>query len=213
MDDVPPLARVADRLGRHQPLRIVALGSSTTSGFGTSSPDKAYPSLLKHELERRFPDGPIEITNGGVNGQLASDMFDRLYRDAITLEPDLVIWQTGTNDALSRVEMEDFYLFLSEGIDRLVEAGIDVVLVDPQFFPGVRNEDSYERYVEAMRAVAEQKRIPLLPRYAIMRHWALASPQPVEMLAWDRFHLNDLGHYCITQALTEVIARGASLGN
>ncbi len=50
-----PLARTARSLAAGQPIKIVAIGSSSTSGAGASSPAASYPSRLAVELARRFP--------------------------------------------------------------------------------------------------------------------------------------------------------------
>jgi hypothetical protein len=50
-----PIARVAKRLDAHEPVTIVAVGSSSTGGSGASSPSYSYPSRLERELRQRFP--------------------------------------------------------------------------------------------------------------------------------------------------------------
>ncbi|MEK7246583.1 MAG: SGNH/GDSL hydrolase family protein, partial [Pseudomonadota bacterium] len=67
--DVAPHCRVPDglmetrltlpltlaRLGAGKPLVIVAVGSSSTAGAGSSHPGASYPARLRDELARRFP--------------------------------------------------------------------------------------------------------------------------------------------------------------
>ena len=200
------MPRTAARVAADGGLRIVTLGSSSTAGVGASSPDMNYPHLLGGELTQRLPGIAIEVINHGVNGQLAADMVERLYRDAIALDADLVIWQTGTNDALSRVDLDSFREQLERGAQWLGEAGIDLVLVDPQFFPGVRNQASYERYVTVMQEVADNHGVLLFPRYAIMRHWAISQPAEA-VLSEDRFHMNDRGYVCMAESLASTILK------
>ena len=50
-----PLERVAARVSAHQPLTIVAIGSSSTLGFGASAPEMSYPSRLAVELLALLP--------------------------------------------------------------------------------------------------------------------------------------------------------------
>jgi len=201
-----PLPRTASRLAGGETLRIVTLGSSSTAGAGASSPDHAYPCRLETLLRDRRPGSPIEVINSGINGQLTADMVERLYRDAIEAEADLVIWQTGTNDALSRVDLDDFREQLERGADWLAQAGIDLILVDPQYFPGVRNPAAYERYVEVMAEVGAAHGVTVFPRYAIMRQWAANRSGPA-VLADDHFHMNDQGYGCIAELLSETILR------
>lgn len=200
------MPRSARRLAQDNSLRVVTLGSSSTAGYGASSPDRTYPHLLQERLSRLLPSTTIEVINRGINGQLSADMVERLNRDAIELDADLVIWQTGTNDALSRVDLDEFGEQLERGVQWLAEAGIDLILVDPQFYPGVRHLTNYERYIAVMQDVADRHAALLFPRYAIMRHWALDTPSPA-LLAADGFHMNDAGYACLANLLADTIVR------
>src|SRR5262245_40129165 len=88
-----PLAGLAHRLAGAQPIKIVAIGSSSTYGFGATSPSASYPSRLEVELERHFPGHPLTVINRGVNGEEARDMLSRFETGVIAEHPDLVIWQ------------------------------------------------------------------------------------------------------------------------
>src|SRR5262245_25644135 len=63
-----PLPRAARRMAAQQPIKIVAIGSSSTYGEGASSPEWSYPSRLRLELAYRFPSLNIAVINRGVNG-------------------------------------------------------------------------------------------------------------------------------------------------
>src|SRR6266550_1080001 len=63
-----PLPRVALRLSGGLPLKVVAIGSSSTAGAGASSPSGSYPSRLEGELGRQFPGHRITMVNSGRNG-------------------------------------------------------------------------------------------------------------------------------------------------
>lgn len=208
LDSPFPLPRTAARLAAGEPLRIVTLGSSSTAGFGASSPDKGYPEQLETLLQAHLPGVPLDVVNSGINGQLAAEMIERLYRDAIDTKADLVIWQTGTNDALSRVDLDEFRRHLDRGAEWLAQAGIDLILVDPQYFPGVHNPSVYESYVRVMAEVGTAYGVTVFPRYAIMRHWA-DSPSAPMLLAGDHFHLNDLGYRCLAESLSDTILRAS----
>src|SRR5690349_4818256 len=69
------LVRTAERLRAHQPVTIVAIGSSSTAGAGASNPAASYPSRLEAELRLRFPDEKITVLNRGVNGEVGTDMI------------------------------------------------------------------------------------------------------------------------------------------
>src|SRR6266480_3048614 len=56
-----PLTRTSQQLANGKPIRIVAVGSSSTAGAGASSPAATYPSRLAVELAQRFPSRPITV--------------------------------------------------------------------------------------------------------------------------------------------------------
>ena len=70
------------------------------SGAGASSPAASYPSRLEVELKAAFPDAHITVLNRGVNGEDAADMLARFDKAVFAEQPDLVIWQVGTNSVL-----------------------------------------------------------------------------------------------------------------
>src|SRR5277367_5183294 len=134
-DAVPParveLPHLAQRLDKDAPITIVAFGSSSTEGVGASTPAHTYPAQLEADLDRMVPkDEPVTVVNRGIGGQDADDMLARLDRDVIAVKPDLVIWQTGTNDPLRKLPLDRFEAETHEGINRMQAAQIDVVLME-----------------------------------------------------------------------------------
>jgi acyl-CoA thioesterase I len=118
-------------------LVIVAIGSSSTAGVGASDPAHAYPALLAEELRHRWPQLTLTAINKGVGGEMASQMLARFERDVLPYHPQLVIWQTGSNQALRSRDIDGYADTIREGISRLRAAQADVVLMDPQFAPRV----------------------------------------------------------------------------
>ena len=60
------LAAIAAGWRRGRPLRIVAIGSSSTQGIGASSPDRAYPVRLAAALDEKREGWTFSIANLGV---------------------------------------------------------------------------------------------------------------------------------------------------
>lgn len=201
-----PLLRLARVIRTDSTIRIAALGSSSTAGTGASSPKACYPSQLQAELDRRFPGKSFQVANLGVGGQLARDMLGRIDTQVLPMKPSLVIWQTGVNDALQNVGIDGFRAALSRGVDKILAQGIDVVLLDMQYFPKAEKLPTYKEYLRVMRAVAEERKIPILHRYDIMKHLvATAQFTTDQLLAKDAFHQNDLGYGCLSDLLADAI--------
>src|SRR3954447_20623630 len=133
----PTLTYMAAKLAKRERLTILAMGSSSTQGIGASSPAATYPNRLEAELRKRFPDIDIRVINRGKGGEDAPDEVVRLERDVVADDPDLVIWQIGTNAALRRLDPAVQRDTLRRGIALIKESGADVVLMDLQYAPRV----------------------------------------------------------------------------
>jgi acyl-CoA thioesterase I len=187
-------------------LTIVALGSSTTQGAGSSEPGSDYPSRLQEELARRFPNIEIRVLNRGIGGQTARDMLDRVDADVLDDHPSLTIWQTGVNDALEAIPIEQFKETLRHGIDVLQDSNIDVILMDMQYYPASDRVPDYMAYLKAMREVADEKRVALFRRYEIMKYWVTSGQfRTDEMLSRDQFHMLDPSYSCLGSELADAL--------
>lgn len=201
-----PLPKLSAALAAGEPVQIVALGSSSTQGIGASSPKASYPVRLQAELQQLFPKSAITVVNFGIGGQLASDMLPRIRQQVIPRKPTLVIWQTGVNDAMRLVKVEQFRDNVIAGVEDLKRAGIDVVLLDMQYFPKADKLRDFPRFLVTMRQIAEQRHIPIMQRYAIMKHLITSAQYtPQQLLAADQFHPNDLSYGCLGRVIAEAL--------
>ena len=149
-----PLVHTARVLASGKPLKIVALGSSSTYGAGASTSAASYPSRLADELARRFPGHEITILNRGVNGNEAADMLARLDTAVIAEKPDLVLWQVGTNSVLRDKPLQPHAPLLHEGLARMKATGADVVIIDPQYAPRVISKPTCQGMVSLIATTA-----------------------------------------------------------
>ena len=202
------LPRVARKIADHEPVRIVAFGSSSTEGFGVSSPSYTYPNRLAAQLRRAYPSADITVVNLGKGGQEVPDMIARL--DTVLAEhPDLVIWQFGTNMVIRRHDIAQLAALAEEGVSRMQAAGADVVLVDPQYAPAVTaNKEGASKMVKLISDVARLRRIAVFPRFEVMRQWHEDDKMPFEsFVIKDGLHMNDWGYACFAQLLGDTIIR------
>jgi acyl-CoA thioesterase I len=155
-----PLSHTARRFASGEPIRIVALGSSSTFGAGASTSAAAYPSRLAEELARHFPGHEFSVLNRGVNGEQITDMLARLEIAVIAEPPDLVLWQVGTNSVLRDIDLKAQVAELHEGLVRLKATGADIVLIDPQYAPRVIAKPGCDRtYLQRVDYDQPQSRI------------------------------------------------------
>jgi lysophospholipase L1-like esterase len=201
-----PLVRTARKLAKRQPITVVALGSSSTYGFGASTPAASYPSRLAEDLVHRLPGRTITVLNRGHNNEEAPQMLARLDRDVIAEHPDLVLWQVGTNALLWKMPLQSETL--RQGLARMKAAEADVVLIDPQFAPQVIPVPAAEHMVSFIAATARAEHVGLFRRYALMRHWHEVEHLPLQaILSADGLHLNDWSYACFGKWVGAAIAQ------
>ncbi len=185
---------------------IVAIGSSSTNGVGASDPTHTYPAVLTEELRRRWPQLAVTVINKGVSGELASQMLVRFERDVLPYHPQLVIWQTGSNQALRSGDIEGYLGTIREGISRLKAAQVDVVLMDPQFAPRVLARPMHLLIVDSIGAVANEMKVTVFRRFAVMRHWISSGQYKIEnIISSDGLHMNDVSYSCIARLLADSV--------
>jgi acyl-CoA thioesterase-1 len=206
-----PLPRVAKHLAAGKPIRIVAIGSSSTAGAGASSPAHSYPSRLAVELATLFPKQQITVVNHGVNGEETRDMLARFDSDVVAEKPDLVIWQVGTNAVLRDRPLVPAGTEMHEGLAKLKAIGADVILVDLQFCPKVIAKTEADGMVNLINITAKKENVSVFRRFAVMKHWRQVARIPYEkFLSPDELHLNDWSYGCIARLLAGSIAEAAT---
>jgi lysophospholipase L1-like esterase len=207
-----PLLRTATRLGR-RPFRIVAIGSSSTEGAGASGPEASYPAVLARELNQRFPNASIAVFNKGVGGERIDATIARFEKDVVALNPDLVIWQVGTNDATANDAIDHFEASLLAGIQQLKIKGKDLILMSPQFSPRMNVRSNQLLYIETIRSAAQRYGIQLFRRFDIMNFWVASGQLNVpDLIVDDGLHMTDLGYYCTAVLLADMIETAAKAG-
>jgi lysophospholipase L1-like esterase len=205
-----PLPHLAQKIAAGDAITIVAIGSSSTSGAGASSPAANYPSRLSVELQQHFPKSSFTMHNRGVNGEEIGDMLARFDSSFIAAKPDLVLWQLGTNAVIRGHQLGDHGLLIREGLAKIHAIGADVVLIDPQFAPKVIAKPDAESMVALISATAKQADVDLFRRFELMHHWRDVGHLAFEtFVSPDGLHMNDWSYACMAKGLGNAIAEAA----
>ena len=61
-----------------------------------------YPKYAAKYITEAYPDVEFEFINQGISGNRTCQLFDRLYRDAIEFQPDIISILIGINDIWHR---------------------------------------------------------------------------------------------------------------
>jgi hypothetical protein len=190
-------------------LNILVVGSRSSTI--ASSESSAYPAQLLAALKQRLPQLQINLSVELQNSKTAEEVDTALAKLMEAKKPTLVIWQTGTVDAMRSVDPDDFRSAVDEGVAALQKAGADVVLVNLQYSPRTETMISAPPYLDNMRVVAQQHEVPLFDRFAIMRHWNDAG----DFDLFSASHGIDLAkrvHGCLGRALSKFVIDAAHLG-
>lgn len=197
------------------PVRIVAMGSSSTAGREDVVP---YPHRIEMYLRVqylvRFPDLRIDVLNRGKGGEEASDELKRFESDIFAENPSLVIWQVGTNAVFHNYDIRDVAAKIEKGLEMLRSREMDVLLIDPQYVTAMLRDDKADAsdlMVSLIADAAKTAKVNLFRRWALMRHWHVhndvALSQMLDPTDPDKLHQNDWSTMLIAKALCTAITK------
>ena len=205
------LPRVAAAIGRKQ-LTVMVLGSTSSTLPGPEGATKAYPARLEEALRHHLPGITVKIVTYAKARDTAAEMEKTLEKVVVDDKPDLVVWQTGTVDAIMGVDLDAFRAALEDGLDTLQTVKSDALLMNMQYSPRTDSMIALGSYAESMRFVALQREVPLFDRLAVMKNWN-------EMGVFDlysatkKIDVAERVHDCIGRLLARLIVDGAKLAH
>ncbi len=234
-----PIPKVAAALHPGAVLDILAVGSATMFGpeaslapgtitsqsmgesgklpfqskmFAGPASERAFPLQMAKELRSAVPGLDVRIAVRGGRNLLATDMLDLLRAELAAHHYDLVLWQTGTVEAVRNIPPGEFGQTLSDGAEAVTAAGADLVLVDPQFSRFLQTSSNVEPYEQALQQVAAMPGVVLFRRYDLMHAWANDGQIDLERTPRsDRQKAIETLHTCIGKHLARLIIDSAHL--
>jgi hypothetical protein len=219
--DQPPDAPAACRVAQHQVensfklpqvaraiaakhLDILVVGAGSSSLPGPDGVKNSYPARLQASLEAALPGVAVKVTTDVKARRTAAEMVEGLPADLAAAKPALVIWQTGTVDAMQSVDPDQFNRALDMGINAARSAGADIVLVNSQYSPRTDSMIALGTYADNMRWVAVQHEIPLFDRFSIMKLWADLGTFDF-YAATKKIDMAEKVHDCIGRLLADLV--------
>ena len=201
-----PRAAAAIQAGN---LTVAVIGTTSSTLPGANGQSLAYPAKLEAVLQKKLPNVAVKIILMIKPRQTAAEMtgfFPKLLKDE---KPALVIWQTGTADAMRGIAADNFQTTVEAGVDRLQAGGADVVFVNMQYSPRTDAVLSTEPYAEALRWVSLERALNLFDRQAIMRQWSELGTFDL-MAATKTTEIAAQVHGCIGSLLANLIVEAVS---
>ena len=203
-----PLPKVADAVKDAHVLNILVVGSrSSTIPMQEAS---AYPARLQAYLKEKLPSVTVNVSVELLAKKTAEEAATDLVKLMEDKKATLVVWQTGTVDAMRSVDPDDFRGAVDDGVAALQTAGADVILMNLQYSPRTDSMVSAPPYLDNMRVVAQQHDVPLFDRFAIMQQWNDSG----EFDFFSAAHGLDLVkrvHDCLGRALSKFVIDAAHL--
>lgn len=233
-----PLPHVAETLRPGATLNILAIGSANlfrpeaslapTSLLGqslqgatkttlpsaqviTDAPSgTAFPQQMAAALEKAVPGVTVKVTVRGGRGLSATDQLQLLSQMLEHEKFQLILWQTGTVEAVRNLPPSEFAQTLSDGVEKTIQAGADVVLVDPQFSRFLQTNSNIDPYEQAFQFVGSMPNVLLFHRFDLMRSWVNDGQIDLERTPKsNRLTAVEQLHACLGMQLARLILGGA----
>jgi pectinesterase len=197
------------------PIRVVLVGDSTVtddSGWGSGF--------------RRLVSGAVEVVNMAANGRSSKSFIDEgLWTEALSKRGQYYLIQFGHNDEPGKGPEREtdpkttYRSHMARYVDEVRAIGAKPVLIT-SLVRRIYNEDGTIRttqtpYVEAVRALAIEKHVPLVDLHAITaadaehagdEAWAFLSPRDDKGQV-DRTHLNPKGSEVVARLLVDALRK------
>jgi lysophospholipase L1-like esterase len=203
------LPHVAEAIAKKK-LDVAVLGSASSELNGPAGTSIAYPTRLEAALSALLPGVTVKISTYAKARDTAADMESKLGRIVSEAKPDLVVWQTGTADAIRGIDPDEFRISLDDGVDTLQAAHSDVVFMNMQYSPRTEAMLAVGAYADAMRIVALQREAVLFDRFSIMKRWNESGVFDL----YGATRTTDVAqrvHDCLGRLLAQVVVEGAKL--
>jgi lysophospholipase L1-like esterase len=204
------LPNVATALAKRKTLRILAFGAAPGR---INARGGGYTALIEAMLERALKGTDVIVINRGVSGELAADAASRMKTQVALEDPDLVLWQVGTNDALASVPADEFAATVKDQVDWLKAHKVDVVLVGLQFAREMVRDPHYIEVRETLRRVAAQENVLVVRFFEAMQILSRVEAQGGPTLEADEVEQSDAGYNCLAQYVARAITLGVFAKN
>ena len=202
------LPKVAEAVKGRHPLDILVVGSRSSTI--PSSEASAYPARLRAMLKEKLPSVTVNVSVELQSKKTSEEIAAGLGKLMDDKKPTLVIWQTGTVDAMRSIDPDDFRTAVDDGVAAMQKAGTDVILMNLQYSPRTESMISAPPYLDNLRVVAQQYDVPLFDRFGIMHQWNDSG----DFDFFSASHGLDLVkrvHDCLGRALSKFVIDAAHL--
>jgi acyl-CoA thioesterase I len=197
-----PLPNTLAALRDRKVIKILTIGASASVGMDAAT--GTYQDAIEEMLEKTISGLDVQIIDRGISGELARDAAERMKTEVALTEPDLVLWQVGTNDALAQIPVEEFSRTVTDAIQWLKERHLDVALVGLQYIRNMRNDPHYQAIRAVLTHITETEKILRISRYEAMEVMEQMR-QRADEAPLNAFALTEEGYSCMAEYAVRAI--------
>jgi acyl-CoA thioesterase-1 len=200
------LSALAAAIKAGGPVDVLAVGSATTVGQDGNQGGVSFPYHMIEALHAALPQVDFQLTVKGARGMTAQEMLPVLDAEVAGHAYALVLWQTGTVEAVRGLRPDSLHAALEAGVLHIRARGGDTVLIDPNYSRALRANTEIDPYMQVLRQVAGLPGVVLFPRYELTRDWVQRGELDVEKAPKvERIAAVDALHRCVGQALANFV--------
>jgi acyl-CoA thioesterase I len=216
-----PLPHVAAALAAKNRLDILALGSGSTVGDSSGAgggpamaykaPLASFPYRMVENLQALRPSDHFQLTVKGGRDMTAEAMLPILQRELAAQHYDLVLWQTGTVEAVHGLRPEGLRDVLQDGVEVAAKAQVDLVLIDTQFSRFLRANADVSPYEAVLQELTGNPDVTLFRRFDLTQLWVGNGQVDLERASREqRDRTIALLNSCLGEGLARYVLAGGS---
>lgn len=216
MDIIKKMTMKAQDNEHLEGVTIAFLGDSVTQGcfelykkddnsFETIFDKKhAYHMYVADIFTRLFPTVPVNVINAGISGDNAVNGANRLKRDVLRHEPDLVVVCYGLNDASEETGSVTRYIgALNDIFEALIQSQTEFIFMTPNMMntrisehlndtdvrviaankQKIQNSGCFDNHIEAAKELCGKYDIPVCDCYRIWKKMSENGVDITELLS------------------------------
>ena len=193
--------KTISRLQAGQTVRIAALGDSLTYGWMA---DRGYIEHLQQMLKERYPAAAVSIVNRGIPGDTARGGLERLDKDIISEQPDMVFVQFGLNDAFCGCPAAQYGASIRRIAERLrQETQAEILLVTSVALADLQEDALALKFYEELEAVSRELSVPVARVHAWWKEQTGGDFKG--LLQADLVHPTSAGYRLMAEAIMQVL--------
>lgn len=200
------MERVTSVLKRQKPATWIFYGDSITHGAVHTFGFRDYPELFAERV--RFELGRVQdaVITTAISGDNTRGLLNRFDWRVGRFNPDVVFLMIGMNDCseLGPIGLDEFTGNLNQLAERILALdAVPVMQTTCPILPGQAPDRSPHLpvYMEAIRQVAAEKKLPLIDHYAV---WEQNQDKFFYWMS-NAIHPNEMGHRAFSRTIFQAL--------